>query len=716
MNGQSIRVLHVDDDSNFSDLTQAYLTQEDSRFVVETATSVAKGLESIDDDPPDCVVSDYEMPGKDGIEFLHRVREWYPDLPFVLFTGRGSEEVASEAISAGVTEYIQKDSAPEQYELLANRIKNAVSQRRAEQRARRQRRRFRTIFERFSQPVAEVEFDHDGPIVERVNPAFEGTFGYDGAEIEGRSIDSYIVPDDKADEAGRINRRVQAGESVEPRRVVRQTADGLRRFLLQTAVYGEGPAGFVIYTDITDRELRQENLERTRDLLRQTEQLASVGGWELDPVTDELRWTRGTYAIHELDPDGDFDPTLESAIGFYHPDDRPTIETATDELRTTGEAYELELRLVTAENTEKWVRTTGEAVYDDGEIAGMRGVIRDITAEKLREQELREVTSQYQALVDSFPGGGVFLFNRELEYIRAGGNELNALGLSSDNFTGRTPQEMLPGEIGEETARYYRKTLAGESHTYRQEYRGTHYEIRTMPIRDQTGEVTHGMAVSRDISHQVTRRETLKQQNERLEEFASVVSHDLRNPLTTAELRVDLAQAECESSHLDDAADAIGQCQTLIEDLLSLARGGETVGSVEPTSIAALADECWQVIPSEDATLAVETDRTIPADRGRLKQLFENLLTNAVEHGGSATTVTVGELPDGFYVADDGVGIPADERTDIFEQGYSTARGGTGFGLRIVAQIVDAHGWNIRVTDSDDGGARFEVTGVESPE
>lgn len=130
-------------------------------------------------------------------------------------------------------------------------------------------------------------------------------------------------------------------------------------------------------------------------------------------------------------------------------------------------------------------------------------------------------------------------------------------------------------------------------------------------------------------------------------------------------------------------------------------------------SISALADHCWEMVPEERATLTVETDRTVSADRSRLRQLLGNLFANTAEHGGRDVTVRVGSLTDGFYVADDGVGIPEEEREDIFEPGYSTTADGTGFGLRIVKKIADAHGWDIKVTGSDNGGARFEITEVD---
>ena len=261
-------------------------------------------------------------------------------------------------------------------------------------------------------------------------------------------------------------------------------------------------------------------------------------------------------------------------------------------------------------------------------------------------------------------------------------------------------------------------------------------------------------AHARAALDRIERERELKRKNERLEQFTSFVSHDLKNPLNVADLRLELAMEDCDSEHLRDVAVALDRMETLIDDLLTLAKAGQHVDDVESIHLATLARTCWQTVRTAGATLELETDQTVLADRTRLQQLLENLIRNAVEHGSTSprshaledavehgstsprshapedavehgisdaeegesdVTVTIGALAGGFYVSDNGRGIPEADRDSIFEHGYSTADGGTGFGLAIVADIVEAHDWSIMITDSDAGGARFEITGVETP-
>jgi PAS domain S-box-containing protein len=232
-----------------------------------------------------------------------------------------------------------------------------------------------------------------------------------------------------------------------------------------------------------------------------------------------------------------------------------------------------------------------------------------------------------------------------------------------------------------------------------------------LPYEGERFEGSVGML--RDITERKERELELKRRNRRLDEFASVVSHDLRNPLNVAIGGVDLARAERDSEHLERAERALDRMEALIDDLLTLAREDTTITDREPVDITRIAEECWSNVETGNAMLITDVDCTVDAVESRLKQVCENLVRNAIGHGGNDVTVTIGEFEQGVYIEDDGPGIPKDEYDDVFTAGYSTSDEGTGFGLSIVAQIVAAHDWEIRVTEGSKGGARFEIISNE---
>lgn len=215
-----------------------------------------------------------------------------------------------------------------------------------------------------------------------------------------------------------------------------------------------------------------------------------------------------------------------------------------------------------------------------------------------------------------------------------------------------------------------------------------------------------GSAISR-----ADREQELRQQNERLDEFASVVAHDLRNPLTIATGFLDIAEETGDPEHFEKVESAHTRIERLIDDLLTLARGETTVENVEELEIETVATKAWGFVDTAEATLSIDSDTpTIAVDNSRLTQVFENLFRNAIEHGGENVIVDVGRLEHdhGFFVEDDGAGIPEERREEVLEHGVTSNDGGTGFGLSIVQDIAEAHGWTVNVTSGATGGARFE--------
>ena len=209
--------------------------------------------------------------------------------------------------------------------------------------------------------------------------------------------------------------------------------------------------------------------------------------------------------------------------------------------------------------------------------------------------------------------------------------------------------------------------------------------------------------------------ERLERQNERLDSFASLVTHDLRNPLNVAKGRLELAQDTEDLSHLAAVDRGLDRMDEIIDDVLALTWGDQDLDpdDIDDCDLAHLAEACWDHVDMSDATLRAEADVVVKADDGRLQRLLENLFRNAVQHGGDDVTIWIGRFDGGFFVEDDGPGIPEAKRDTVFEAGYSSEEEGTGLGLSIVRTIAEAHGWDVSVTDGRAGGARFEFTGVD---
>ncbi|NGM70966.1 PAS domain S-box protein [Natronolimnobius sp. AArcel1] len=257
-----------------------------------------------------------------------------------------------------------------------------------------------------------------------------------------------------------------------------------------------------------------------------------------------------------------------------------------------------------------------------------------------------------------------------------------------------------------------------------------------------------GFGIYTDITERKRRERTLKRQNEQLERFVSVVSHDLRNPLSVADgnarLALQLTSESTVEERLEKLVAAHERMETLIDDLLTLASQGQAVDDPVTVRLQTVVEAAWDTLGTTAATLEIEVDdeRRVRADDGRLRQLFENLFRNAIEHGSTeqlkatgnpdepaehatrstethsndsmqpAVTIRVGWDNGMLWVEDDGPGIVPAERESVFDHGYTTSPDGTGFGLAIVEAIVDAHGWEIDVTESRDGGARFRLHGI----
>jgi PAS domain S-box-containing protein len=361
---------------------------------------------------------------------------------------------------------------------------------------------------------------------------------------------------------------------------------------------------------------------------------------------------------------------------------------------------------------------TGAFSDRDAELAELLMAHVGETMSRLRSDEaLRESEQKYRTVIEQShdavtihkPDGYVFVNPRGTELVGRGEDDI--LGKHVRDIVHPDDHEKLT-TVGEgDAAVGDRETF--EARVQRPDGDVRHCEFSTTVISYQGEQAV--LASIRDITERKERERELERQNERLDEFAGLVSHHLRSPLNVAEGSHDMARTTGDDEHFDRAEDALDRMHSLVEDVLALARQGRLVDETEPVGLAAVAGEAWESVEAPDASVECDVDGArVNADRGRLRELFENLFRNAVEHGGEAVSVTVSTLPDGFAVTDDGPGIPGGAQDDVFDRGFTSTEDGTGFGLAIVREIAEAHDWRVDAvpTDGDDRGARFEVTGA----
>jgi len=257
-----VEVLHVEDDEAFLDLTATYLERDDggAPLSVTTTTDPEAALELAAE--VDCVVSDYEMRAMDGLELLEAVRADHPDLPFVLFTGRGSEGIASDAISAGVTDYLQKETGTDQYAVLANTVRNAVEKSRARRDADRGEQRLRRVLDLLPQSVLVKTVEGEYLLV---NEAGADDYGMTPEEAEGR-LESELLPDRLVERFREEDERViETGEPLYvPEQHVDDEVDGERVEEVHKIPFDapgtEEPAVLTVVADVTESYERRHRL------------------------------------------------------------------------------------------------------------------------------------------------------------------------------------------------------------------------------------------------------------------------------------------------------------------------------------------------------------------------------------------------------------------------------------------------------------------------
>ena len=572
----SIRILFVDDDPDLADLAVMFLEQEDERFAIETAGDARAGLARLAETSIDCIVSDYEMPGPTGIEFLREVRRESPDLPFILYTGRGSEEVASEAISAGVTDYLQKQVGTGQYTILANRIGNAVDAHRAARRAE----RTKTLLDH-TETLADVggwEIDvTSGPPYRGIQT--DGLYRIhelppDASLHLAEGLD-YVHPDDRDHVQALVDRLLEEGEPFETEgRLI--TGRGNVRWAHTVGMPVVDDGRVVKYrgamVDITERKRREQELESAKARLQQHRDYTDA---MLDAIPDVFyvldrqgrfqRWNESLRRIGGYDDDEIADMT---ASDFVAPRHREAVEAAIEEVFETGKSR-IQAPVRTKAGTTLSYEFNAVRVVDPQGRPRLAGVGRDLTERRAYERNL-------EAIVENTTQP-IYIKDREGIYRFANRAVAEVFDLPLNEILGKTDEDLFDDgsiddireadrrvlEEGETVSQESETSIDGERHVFLDSKH---------PYRDERGEIIGVMGISREITEHKARE--VARRHRQIEEFAHTFAHELRNSLNIAITNLALARQECDSDRLDPVARSHARMASVIEDIVARARGG----------------------------------------------------------------------------------------------------------------------------------------------
>jgi len=737
----TVRVLHVDDDEDFCELTARGLERANGALSVTAETDPERALDRLAQGSFDAVVSGYEMPGTDGLELLEAIRERYGGLPFVLFTASGSERVASEAIAAGVTDYLQKGT--EQYAVLANRVRNAVEAARQRTRAEdleRINRLIRRIDRRIARLDAAPEIER--AVCETIAAADPYRFAWLGDRDEatdeirvratGGDADDYLESTDiRADDTpqgrGPAGRAIRTGEpqvaqdiptdpSFEPWRAVALAYEfrsvavlplrGLESWHGVLAVYADRPNAF-------------DNRELTV-----LQELAETVAGALEGAAARRRLERRERELERyeniIEASGDPVYVIDSRGRFRFTNDRLTEMTGYDEEELLGEHVSIVLSPEDVEQGEELIQSLlksdrqrgtyemtvvtadGERIASenhvsllpsDGTFRGTVGVVRDITRRKERERELERQNER----LDEFAS----VVSHDLR------NPLNVVEGSID--LARSTGDLDELDRAERSLDRMRTLIDDLLMLARKEK-----EVTAVEPVDVEAVATEAWSVieAPDATLRIDTEQAIRADENRIQQllqnlFANAVEHGSTSP--ASQTRQDAVEHGSTSSR-PEADDAVEHGSTGSATPARQDAGDDGAEPRDPT-----AAEDAGADPAEPSVAATPEDTADDATSSVAHDSRPDQGATVDDPTDGAVTVTVGDLDGGgFFVADDGPGIPPDCHEKVFQRTYSTSQEGTGFGLRIVERIAEAHGWEVEVSSSADGGARFEFSGVET--
>ncbi|MDZ7849606.1 MAG: PAS domain S-box protein [Halodesulfurarchaeum sp.] len=710
----SIRVLYVDDDRSVTAVVKAHLERVDGGLEVETATGLEDGLEKLSTNGIDCIVSDFAMAGGTGLDFLESVREEYPDLPFILFTAKGSEAVASEAISAGVTDYLKKGGSTEHYAVLANRIRNAVDQATAIRERAAMRERMELALEKTDSLIFEIDLETDR--VER-HGAVEQFFDVDRESISTKEAfaDEIVHPDDREQFRAffegfrRGEKRSDVHEfRTEPERGPVRWLRGHVNLVAEGQLLG-------LIQDVTEQKTREESLLQYKQSVESSKDLLAA-------VDEDLRYLFANQAYrhyHDLrgvaiesrslpdvltsDQFEAVEPSLRRALAG-HP-----VQTELIRKHPNRGGRILDVRLFPLED-------------EDGDVQGVGASMRDVTSERELQDDLREAKERYESLFKSIRDAILVadtdrrIINCNPSFTELFGYELSEVEGKHTKYVYESEAEFeamgkaLEGHMDDPTFSY---TVSYENKSG-QTFPG---ETSVFYLRDAENEIVGFIGVIKDVTE---RRDRLKQ----IQNLDRVLQHNFHNDLTIIDGFAETIEREGARPQSPYAGKIRETGQELLATVDKEREITKFLSDPPPTVALELPRLCDQVVdrvaasyPNAEIVTRFDGSATVEASAA-IERAIEELLTNSIVHSRAerprvTVAVTVTDTTATIEVRDENRIIPEMERKVLTgEEELRPLYHGSGMGLWLVTLIVKHSDATLSIRQAEPTG---NVVTIELP-
>lgn len=733
---EKIRVLHVEDNPDHALLIRRSLEREDSGLEITSAATAEEALRMLDEDGFQVVISDYVLgPGMNGIDLLKEVRKRDPELPFILLTGQGNEEVASLALREGADDYVIKRSGLLQFKRVALTVRRQWEAYRARMERREAEERYRHLVENVNAGIALARGDR----FVYVNPKLCEMTGYTAEELTSRPFLEFVVPAYREEVMDRYRRR-QAGEELPPTyEIWVYHKDGREMCLELTASIMHDEHGvytLAVLRDLTAQKLAERRAEQAEERLQLLFEQASDAIFlhdlegnilEVNPAATELTG----YSEGEL---------LSMRVQDLHiPDERSLSE---QELLKTrwGEFFGFVGTGLCKDGSRKRCAVTGTVIKRSERplfLSLVKEIPEAIDATAFEEKVALEARERFEAAVDQAPLVAVQGYDREGRVTFWNRASEALYGYSREEALGKTLDQLIltPEDAGEFIRELERLWAGGEPAPPR-EWATRDRDGRTrwvystiFPIR-RGGECKEVFCMDLDITERKSLEIELQERNQDLEAFAQMVSHDLRAPLTSIEGFAALARAAAEGKlepgemeYFEYISRACRGMEDIISSILEMARSGLQPENWREVDLEELVLQVWEELGMKErapsARLELELDRrTVNADPALLKQVMANLLDNAVKFNlrHPSPLVRVGSRKKGgetvVCVKDNGPGIPEEQLGRLFEpfQRMDDSSPGLGIGLSTVRRIVSRWKGRLEVESTPGEGSVFSFS------